>query len=380
MNIEEEKIAYQGKLREEDQKIELAEGNIIFSIDPQGWTNGNVTVTIEVNKTNEEDDLNNFELQYSKDLKTWTTYTEEITSTKNETIYARIRHKTTKQIKATAAQNIENIDTTKPTASIASSNVTTKGFELNVTTEDTESGLSTIKWYYKKTDASSWTSIEKVYKELHSSQAGTTTQVTKSNTDKSAITGLTSGTYQAYAEVTDVAGNTTTTSTITITTGTVTTLDKELATPNITFTHTNADGTTGWTNGKVTVSASTTVTGFTLQTSKDASTWSNSTSQEYTANGSMYAVLTDGTNYGGAASEKIGNIDTTAPTVNTALQVKSSTTNSKTLSVEVTDSNSGLGKIIWYYKKSGASSYSSTTSTYTTLNGTTTGTTKNRYT
>ena len=41
----------------------------------------------------------------------------------------------------------------------------------------------------------------------------------------------------------------------------------------------------------------------------------------------------------------------------------------------VTDANSGLSKIVWYYKLSTATSYTSVTDTYTTMNGSTAGTT-----
>ena len=69
-----------------------------------------------------------------------------------------------------------------------------------------------------------------------------------------------------------------------------------------------------WTNGNVTVTAKTTVTGFTLQTSKDGRNWTNTATQTFTANGTVYARLWDGTNYGGAASGSVTNIDKIAPT------------------------------------------------------------------
>ena len=53
-----------------------------------------------------------------------------------------------------------------------------------------------------------------------------------------------------------------------------------------------------WTNKAVTVTASTTIKGYRLQTSKDGKNWSNEASQTYTENGYIYAVLYDGTNYG----------------------------------------------------------------------------------
>ena len=43
-----------------------------------------------------------------------------------------------------------------------------------------------------------------------------------------------------------------------------------------------------WTNKNVTVTASTGITGYTLQTSTDGKTWSNETNQKFTENGKIY--------------------------------------------------------------------------------------------
>ena len=62
----------------------LTEGNTRFKSTPEEWTNGDVTTTIET-------DVKEYELEYSKDLKTWEKYnTSEVVSSKNETIYARL--------------------------------------------------------------------------------------------------------------------------------------------------------------------------------------------------------------------------------------------------------------------------------------------------
>ena len=62
----------------------LTEGNTRFTSVPEEWTNGDVTTTIET-------DVKEYELEYSKDLKTWEKYnTSGVVSSKNETIYARL--------------------------------------------------------------------------------------------------------------------------------------------------------------------------------------------------------------------------------------------------------------------------------------------------
>ena len=116
-----------------------------------------------------------------------------------------------------------------------------------------------------------------------------------------------------------------------------------------------------WTNKNVTVTASTTVTGYTLQTSKDGKTWSNETSQTFSENGEMYVVLYDGKNYGGAATGNIINIDKEAPTINSLTQGET-TTSSIQVSASATDTKSGVNK--YRYSSDGGTTWSDyTTST-----------------
>lgn len=107
-----------------------------------------------------------------------------------------------------------------------------------------------------------------------------------------------------------------------------------------------------WTNTdvEVTVKANIDIKGYQLLTSQNPDKgWNKATSQIFKTNGIIYAVLSDGVNYGVAASRTVINIDKTAPTVSSALKTTSSGTNSVALSIGVTDTNSGLGKIDWYY-------------------------------
>lgn len=116
-----------------------------------------------------------------------------------------------------------------------------------------------------------------------------------------------------------------------------------------------------WTNKNVTVTASTTVTGYTLQTSKDGKTWSNETSQTFDENGLIYVALYDGKNYGGAATGNIINIDKEAPTINSLTQGET-TTSSIQVSASATDTKSGVNK--YRYSSDGGTTWSDyTTST-----------------
>ncbi len=94
-----------------------------------------------------------------------------------------------------------------------------------------------------------------------------------------------------------------------------------------------------WTNKSVEVTATLTVDGqnFTLITSKNSTSgWIASNRQIFTENGTMYAALTDGNNYGIAASHEITNIDTTKPIV------KSLSVTTNTIKITATDEASGI--------------------------------------
>lgn len=110
-----------------------------------------------------------------------------------------------------------------------------------------------------------------------------------------------------------------------------------------------------WTNGEVKVGISTEVTGYTLQYSFDNSKWENYTGEiPMSANGPIYARLKDDKGQGGTAlAGNVSNIDTDAPIVNTSLSAKATNVVGEAeVSIEVTDSKSGLSKIEWHYKPS----------------------------
>ena len=94
-----------------------------------------------------------------------------------------------------------------------------------------------------------------------------------------------------------------------------------------------------WTKESVEVTATLTVDGqnFTLTTSKNSTSgWIASNRQIFTENGTMYAALTDGNNYGIAASHEVTNIDTTKPIV------KSLSVTTNTIKITATDEASGI--------------------------------------
>ena len=131
----------------------------------------------------------------------------------------------------------------------------------------------------------------------------------------------------------------------------------------------------GWTNTNVVATASTDVTGYTIQTSLDGKTWTSTSSQTLTSNGKVYARLWDGEDAGGMLTGNVTAIDKVAPVINTNLNISNVTTKSLTFNITTTDANSGLGKINWYYKKSTESSYKNVEQVYTQLNGKTAGVT-----
>ena len=109
-----------------------------------------------------------------------------------------------------------------------------------------------------------------------------------------------------YVWVKDAVGN------ISTSKSTATTKVTDLTVANTTFSYNPSS----WTNGNVIATASTTVTGFTLQTSKDRTNWSSTATQELTNNSEkIYARLWDGTNGGSYATGNATNIDKLAPNI-----------------------------------------------------------------
>ena len=304
---------------------EITTADTTFSYEPvqETWTNESVTVTVSTTVTG-------YTLQTRMNGTAWESKDSQ-TFTENGTIYARLYDG--KNGGKALAGNVTNIDKLAPKDFTPTATSTTNSLTVTANTEDAdatkENGGSGIAGYRFKLDNENWTAYQ---------TSGTYTWNSLKQTTDHTIT----------VEAKDKAGNTTT-GTVSKGTATVTTL----TTANTTFTYTPAQGT--WTNGSVTATVSTTVTGYTLQTSKDAKTWSNATSQTFAENGYIYARLWDGTNESPALAGNVTNIDKNNPTINSLTQGETST-HSITVTVNATDNESGVSK--YRYSSDGGTTWS----------------------
>ena len=312
--------------------IDLKEGDLEFTSEPSTWTNTNVKVTVKANI-----DTKGYKLQTSKDGKKWDNTTTQICST-NGYVYARLWDGT--NYGGTATGNVENIDKTKP--QVGSATATTNSITINAT--DEASGIIGYALTTTNTEPTEFTVVS------NKESLEVTVEKQKQET-----------TY--YVWVKDQAGN------VSASKSTATGKVTDLTSANVKFKYSPS----GWTNTDVTATASTTITGYTLQTSKDGETWESKATQTYSSNGTIYARLWDGTNFGGTATGNFTNIDKAAPTVSTALKTTSSGTNSVALSIGVTDTNSGLGKIDWYYGTTNNPTTKAGTTSITAMNTSATG-------
>ena len=264
----------------------LTAGDIIFTytvdgkvIDKNTWTNGKVKVSAKINP---EIDMTGLKIQTSKDGKKYEN-TDTQTFTENGTMYVVLTDG--KNYGGSAGGTVTNIDKTRPI--ITEATATTNSISIKAT--DEESGIAG----YAVTKTS----------EQPKSEEFTSVDSTKefSITINNQIQGTT-----YYAWVRDQAGNVSEVKTLK--TENVTNLIKDV---NLTFSY----STTEWTRGDVTVTANTTISGYTLQTSKDGINWENTATQIFSDNGMIYARLWDGINYGGTAIGNITTIDRTVPTI-----------------------------------------------------------------
>ena len=340
---------------------EIKEGNTKFKYDPSGWTNGNVEVSIETTVNTE-----GFTMLYAVDnMEIWRNYTGPITITEyGQRIYAKLVNELDES-RGYATGTVLNIDRKAPTVNteLTATASTTSSITLSTEVTDTLSGLGKIVLYYKESRASEYKKLEKVYQTLNEGKTGEREQVTKTEQ----IAGLNAGKkYNIYAEVYDVAGN------MTRSPSGTDTVDKETMGMPEASTITINPNTTDWTKEDVTFTITTTAdeSVFKIQSSTDTKEWtdySESKKPSLGANGIMYARLVEiaqTENVSSHASLTVSKIDKTAPTVNTDLKVTASTTSSVSLNTTVTDTASGLGKIIWYYKESSTQTYSKLTDSY----------------
>ena len=134
-----------------------------------------------------------------------------------------------------------------------------------------------------------------------------------------------------------------------------------------------------WTNQSVTVNVTTTVSGYTLQTTTGnpdiESNWSSTSSQVLYNSGTVYARLTDGERSGNYTSYDVTNIDIVQPDFIGKGKMSISRSNSYkdadlTLNL-LKDTDSGIAKIIFYYKRDVDSNFTASEPiNYVTINGT----------
>ena len=288
---------------------ELTVGELISTTTPEGWINRNKTTKIEIRT---DKDVTGVRLQYTKlpenatteDYKKaqWMNYTSNgIESEKNETIAIRLWDGT--NATSRMAVKVEKIDKTVPIITETTANTNT----ITIKATDEASGIIGYTVTENTTEPTNFTSYK-------------STKTLNVNVENK-----TQGkTY--YVWVKDAAGNVSAYKQVG--TGTVTKSEG-----NITFTY----STTNWTNKDITVTAKTTITGYKLQTSTDAKTWKDTTSQTLSANGKVYARLADSTNQAtGYAVATVDKIDKTKPIVTSA------TANTNTITIKATDEASGI--------------------------------------
>ena len=178
------------------------DGNINFSYSNTNWTNQSVDVTITKTSGVEE-----YILQYSTDGNTWTDYSSPVPMSTNGKIYARLRDGSGNG--GAAKSEDVKIDTEGPEINTHLNSTSAEGttIALSITVTDSISGISKIEWYYKLSTESEYnTPLIDTYTAMNGSTAGTKTRETKTKT----LSGLTTGaTYDIYAIVYDVAGNST---------------------------------------------------------------------------------------------------------------------------------------------------------------------------
>ena len=315
---------------------------------PNTWTSGKVTVTLPTKS--------GYTTVYTTNgtapTKDSTKYSGAFTVSSNCKINYLYTDGT--NIGGAGTVNVTNIDTANPVINTAiTGSGTTSTIKLSMAVSDTQSGVNKIIWYYKL-------STDSTYKNATDTYTATTANTTRTHT----FTGLTQNkTYNAYAVVYDATGRTAQSTTINVITGTVPTASGATYTPNT------------WTSGKVTVTLPTKSGYTTVYTTNGTAPTKSST--KYTgaftvsSNCKINYLYTDGTNIGGAGTVNVTNIDTANPVINTAI-TGSGTTSTIKLSMTVSDTQSGVNKIIWYYKLSTDSTYKNATDTYTATTANTT--------
>ena len=328
------------------QIADIKDEDIETTINPSNITNQDVEVTIKNKKTE-------YILQYSLNKTDWVDYSQSIIMKQNGVIYVRLA-KDSESSGNHITINITNIDKLPPNDFTPTATSTTNSITLTGSTTDAEktstNGSSGIQaYYFSKDNGATWV-------------GGTTATSFK-------FTGLSQGrNYSLKMKAVDNVGNERITSTVSKKTESV----AGLTSSNTTFEYSP----TTWTRGSVYVTITTTVTGYTLQYSLDATSWKNyEGAVPRTENGPIYARVVDSTSQSatGYATGNVTIIDKLPP--NDFTPTATSTTNSITLTGSTTDaektSTNGSSGIQAYYfsKDNGATWVGGTESTSYTFTG-----------
>ena len=329
------------------ETITAGEDALTFTPNTQNWTNQPVTVTL----TNSDE---RYEIETSTNGTEWNR-TNTATLTENGTVYGRLTDGVNSGEISTI--DINNIDVTPIEGSLESKDVTSKSLTVQANITDNASGLAEIEWYFKKDTDTEYTKTIENYQTIGGAESGelsTSKDITYDN--------LTSGKYQIYAIVTDVAGNKTTLDQIEVTLTVITAGEA-----GIEFISSNEN----WTNQNITMTVNSTDERYTVLTSTDNASWSPATEIEFSANGTIYARLTDGINQGTVTSREVTNIDKEPLVANvTNADVASRNFTQK---IDITDNLSGLGKVEIYYKEPTDESYEVFETVYQAINGSVSG-------
>lgn len=179
----------------------------------ENWTNEDVKITATSKDAR-------YTILTSKDSTNWSG-SGTVNFEQNGTFYTRLTDGI--NVGEITSRRVENIDKTKAEVQFENINITSRSFTTKVEIQDNLSGLGKIDIYYKKLADENYRVQHHEYKPIKGNVAGST-DISKALL----VDGLTSGTYQVYVVVTDVAGNETTTEQIETTLTTITPADTGL--------------------------------------------------------------------------------------------------------------------------------------------------------
>ena len=325
-----DQAAINGLLNEMDSIINgIGGGNIpvIGSINGKiTWSTGSATLTLTT-------DVEGVTIQYRKNSESnWTNYTSAVPSLLHgDKVYARgIKGGET----VINEKEFKIQDTIAPTVTIANTSSTTNSISATATATDNEAGMGSspqYTFYIKKT-----TEADSAYTQIGSSA---NTSVIKGELEQNTS-------YTIKVEVADVAGNKGQ-ATKEITTGKIADAGEGLTNGAI------IASSPVWSNGTASITLSTS-SGLTIQYQKGGISGSWTTGTNVTGlhhRDTVFARLTDGSNYGGEASITI--LDTVIPqAAGISLSGTSTTTaGSVTATVTLKDNESGVNATAskWVY-------------------------------